>query len=194
MVRLNLYKHLIIIPFLIILMPLYILAQRAKSDISFNRKQFVGAQLNPYLHALEDIAYLRYNSKVFALRYGVEFTKNLYSGPEISGMVEKYDNNMFSSSKLNFGIFTRYTILGIRKICPLLESGIFYQSGKYHSQARPEPDWKKDKVGWYASAGVGINLYKRKVTLDLMVKYSPDVQFESTHFTPTYKINYHIHP
>ena len=90
------------------------------------------------------------------------------------------------------GVFGRYVFFVEKNVQILLEPGIYCLFGNYHFQMMPDPDWTINKFGWYASTGMGINLYKKKVTLDLMVKYSPDLWFEGYHFAPTYKLNYHF--
>lgn len=48
-------------------------------------------------------------------------------------------------------------------------------------------------MDWYGSAGIMVNLYKEIVTLDLMVKYSPDYLFlRSRTIVPSYKLNFHF--
>ena len=78
-----------------------------------------------------------------------------------------------------------------KKLGVLIEAAFHYKLEAYKYLSHSESG-KRDGIGWYAATGLGINLYKKKVTLDLMVKYSPDVLFESQHFVPTYKLNYHF--
>ncbi|MBL7905904.1 MAG: hypothetical protein JNL22_12855 [Bacteroidales bacterium] len=171
-------------------------AQNRISTIFKENKQYVGVQFNPYFsyfHKLFETSYYSSSSKskVYTLRYGNEFTKNLYAGVDVSGMNYKEESgNRYFEFKP--GVFGRYVFFVEKNVQILLEPGIYCLFGNYHFQMMPDPDWTINKFGWYASTGMGINLYKKKVTLDLMVKYSPDLWFEGYHFVPTYKLNYHF--
>lgn len=170
-------------------------AQNLVTSIFKESKQFVGMQYNPYFyylhHLWEPNNIQNDKTKVYALRYGIEAAKNLYGGVDVSGMWYK---NEIGSHGYEFkpGIFGRYSFFGEKQVQILIEPSIYYQFGKYHYPFFEDSDLSRNKFGWYASAGMGINLYKKKVTLDLMVKYSPDVMFEGYHFVPTYKLNYHF--
>lgn len=196
---------------LILMLSLMHFSSRAQSKISnmfTENKQFIGLQFNPYLLAIEDISYMRYKSKVFAVRYGMNVIGNLSIGPEISGFYEKAKDLRYNVSKTNLGIFARYTFFEQSGLRPIVESSVYYQHGRYHDALQFPENWRINKFGWYGAAGMGVNVYKKKVTIDLMIKYSPDVQFKFLKsdpsdpfrhknyyqkFVPTYKINYHIH-
>lgn len=182
------------IVFLIILLNIEqkVHAQSIFTNIFKENRQFVGVQINPYFFYLGDITYHRYNSKVIGFRYGMELYKNVSFGPEFSNLNYKYISDGSRATETRIGLFARYGLLGEKNVQILIEPGLYYQIGRYHSFMMADPDWSKNKFGWYASAGMGINLYKKKVTLDLMVKYSPDLLFEGSHFAPTYKLNYHF--
>lgn len=167
-------------------------SQKPIANIFKKNKQFVGIQFNPYFFYLGDITYYRYKSRVFGFKYGIELYKNVSIGPEFSNLNYKYISDGARASQSNIGLFARYLLLGKKNVQILIEPGIYYLFGKYHYPSIEESDWSRNEFGWYASAGMGINLYKKKITLDLMVKYSPDVQFEGNHFAPTYKLNYHF--
>ena len=167
-------------------------AQSIVATMFKENKQFVGVQINPYFFYLGDITYHRYNSKVIGFRYGMELYKNVSFGPEFSNLNYKYISDGSRATETRIGLFARYGLLGEKNVQILIDPGLYYQIGRYHSFMMADPDWSKNKFGWYASAGMGINLYKKKVTLDLMVKYSPDLLFEGYHFAPTYKLNYHF--
>jgi len=175
-----------------LLLPIGLCSQNPVSSVTFEKQQFVGLQLNPYLYEIADISYLRYNSKAFAIRYGLKVYKELSLGTEVSGMYSSHDDGWYKSSRTNIGLLARYAFLTDRPMRILVETCTYYQFGKYYQDGLPEPDWSNNKFSWYGSAGIGIKLYKNKVSLDLMAKYSPDVQFEGTKFVPTYKINFHF--
>ncbi len=171
-------------------------AQKRIFSVFKENRQFVGVQFNPYFSSFNGLLETSYNSgklktKVYALRYGIEAAKNLYGGIDVSGMWFK-NGKGYHGYEFKPGIFGRYNFFERKKVQILIEPGIYYLFGNYHYSIMADPDWSRNKFGWYASAGMGINLYKKKVTLDLMVKYSPDVMFEGYHFVPTYKLNYHF--
>ncbi|HAH59520.1 MAG TPA: hypothetical protein DCL86_15360 [Bacteroidales bacterium] len=147
--------------------------------------------MNPYLFSLSDIGYLRYNYKVFCLRYGVEVTKGLHLGSQYFFIGGINDFFQVENKTSNLGIFGKYDLISGENVGLLLETAFHYKCEKYKDHSDKDSG-KRDGIGWYTSAGMGINLYKKKVTLDLMVKYSPDVMFEGNHFAPTYKLNYHF--
>lgn len=185
------FYQMLCIPILLLLqIPTY--AQNRIATMFKENRQFVGVQISPYFFYVGDITYPRYNSKAYGLRYGMELYKNVSFGPEFSSLNYKYINDGSRGSQTNIGIFARYALLGKKEVQILIEPGFYYQIGKYHTLMMSEPDWRWNKFGWYASAGMGINLYKKKVTLDLMVKFSPDIWFEGYHFAPTYKLNFHF--
>lgn len=171
-------------------------AQSPIATIFKENSQFVGVQFNPYFHSLDKLwdfdSYPgKYKTKVYSLRYGIEFNKHLYGGVDVSGMWTKNGNGIHGS-EFKPGIFGRYNFFGEKKVQLIIEPGIYYVFGKYHFPMFSEPNSSIKKFGWYTSAGMGFNLYKKKVTLDLMVKYSPDIRFEGYRFVPTYRLNYHF--
>jgi hypothetical protein len=167
-------------------------SQKQATNIFKANRQFIGLQANPYYFNLGDISYHRYNSTMFGFKYGMELLKKTAFGAELSVLNYEHSYDNSKAQEVNIGLFGRHILLGKKNVQFLIESGLYYQYGKYRSYILTEPNWNKNKPGWYAATGLGINLYKKKVTLDLMVKYSPDVLFESQHFVPTYKLNYHF--
>jgi hypothetical protein len=182
-------------------MPAY--SQKSISTIFKENRQFVGVQFNPYISSLDKLWETSYypgrsKTKVSSLRYGIEVPKNLFLAVEMSFYHSK--NKEFGERYFEFkpGILGKYIFFSKQNVSIITELGGYY---RFISFDFPEmnnypqdiiKEAKKPKPGWYTSAGMGINLYKKKVTLDLMVKYSPDVWFEGYHFVPTYKLNYHF--
>ncbi len=161
-------------------------AQSVDTTLLKGSRQFVGVQLNPYLTKN------RSRCRTFTLRYGIEIYKNLYVGPEMSAFFYN-DRSGNTGSEINTGLFARMTFLNSKKIRIIVEPGLNYKYGKYLIYYLEQPGYSTRKIDWYGSAGVNFNLYKKKISMDLMVKYSPDYYLlRATKVVPTYKLNYHF--
>jgi hypothetical protein len=161
-------------------------AQGIVTNNIFKNRQFVGVQSNPYYTVHKSTC------QIITLRYGIEAYKNIYVGPEVSGFFYK-DKEGNTGSEYNAGIYAKFIFFSSMKIKLLLEPGISYKYGKYQIYHFENPDFSKKKKDWYGSAGIMVNLYKEIVTLDLMVKYSPDYLFlRSRTIVPSYKLNFHF--
>ena len=161
-------------------------AQVIVTNNIFKNRQFVGVQSNPY--------YTKHKStcQIITLRYGIEAYKNIYVGPEVSGFFYK-DKEGYTGSEINAGLYAKFIFLNSMKIKVLLEPGINYKYGKYQIYHYENPDISRKKLDWYGSAGIMVNLYREKISLDLMVKYSHDNLFlRSRRVVPTYKLNFHF--
>lgn len=178
-------------------------AQSIFTNIFKENRQFVGMQFNPYFSSIDRLLETSYypgkpKIKVYAIRYGIEVPENLFLGADLSF----YDSKTNGAGERYFefkpGVFGRYIFFSRQSVSIITELGGYYRFINFNfpnSENIPSEvldELKKPKPGWHASAGMGINLYKKKVTLDLMVKYSPDVVFEGYHFVPTYKLNYYF--
>jgi hypothetical protein len=165
-------------------MPVY--SQKSISTIFKENRQFVGVQINPYLTAHKS------RSQIFTLRYGIETGKNIFVGPEVSRFYYK-DKEGNTGSEFNAGFFAKFIFLNSMKIKVLIEPGINYKYGKYQIYHFENPDISRKKLDWYGSAGIMVNLYREKISLDLMVKYSHDNLFlRSRRVVPSYKLNFHF--
>ena len=178
-------------------------SQKQATNIFKDNRQFIGAQFNPYYKTIDQLFETDYYQgkskvKVYAIRYGIEVPKKLYLGVDLSFYNSKNKERNERYAEIKPGLFGKYELFGKNNFSFVTELGGYYRFinldfPELHNYP-PEvlDEMKKPKPGWYAATGLGINLYKKKVTLDLMVKYSPDVLFESQHFVPTYKLNYHF--
>ena len=161
-------------------------SQKQATNIFKDNRQFAGIQSNPYFTMHKS------NCQILTLRYGIEIHKNIFSGPEISGFLYK-DKEGNTGREINTGLFMRFVFFDSKTIKVLIEPGISYKYGKYQIYHLQNPNFSKHKLDWYGSAGISINLYREKVSLDLMVKYAPDYLFlRSRTFVPSYKLNYHF--
>jgi hypothetical protein len=178
-------------------------AQSRIATMFNENSQFVGIQFNPYINSLDRLWQTSYypgksKIKVYAIRYGIEVPKNLFLAVDLSFYNSKNKANSEYYFEFKPGILGRYIFFSKKNVSIITELGGYYRfiSFDFPGINNYPPDvieeLKKPKPGWFTSAGMGINLYKKKVTLDLMVKYSPDIWFEGYHFAPTYKLNYHF--
>lgn len=153
----------------------------------------IGIQINPYSLEFEDVTSRVYKSYIMGLRYFIGKETGLSLGPEVSRFYYYYD---FFDEKIdiyNIGLFARYVSDQGVKI--VFEAGSFYRFGETQDvtwSARDKVINTKSvgEISWYGSAGFNVNLYKDKLSLDLMAKYNPNLTFGGSHFMPTYKLNF----
>jgi len=128
----------------------------------------IGIQFNPYL----DSQFFDGISKkyVFAFRYGFNIKDHLSLGPEVSGYFRHHDNINFSD--FNLGCFVRYTLLPTSRIRPFLEFSPYYSIFHYEVTTLEGVDIDETYFSGYLSPGISLYTKNRKVSLDLMYKFS----------------------
>ncbi len=154
----------------------------------------IGAQFNPYLGQSLFTGGSERNY-VFALRYGYESRKGISFGPEFSGhfghsLSAKWQN-------YNFGMFIRYTFLRQKKVSPFVELSGYYQTSTMTS-TDPRFDFdgqktiKHQRFSYYVAPGISFYIYKKKLSLDLFVKFSSDKFLNGQYVIPSFRLVYHF--
>lgn len=141
------------------------------------KKQSVGIQLNPYIDS--DLTDGNFIKPVFALRYGYNLTKNFSLGPEISGhyVTTLRDQTDLHISAINAGAFFRYSILPDSRIKPFFEISPYYtfhhfKSSDIVTMEGVGKDDRKEFFSGYLSPGISLYSKSRRLSFDLMYKFS----------------------
>ncbi len=154
-------------------------------------QHFIGIQLNPYLNQ----SFFNGDIKQypFALRYGWMAPSGISFGPEFSGHFGH--SSSANWHVLNFGMFFRYTFLKQKNVSPFVEAGGFYRTGKLTITDSRQPEENGQSTihngfSYYVAPGISINLYRKKLLLDVMVKFSTDRFLNGEYFIPSIRIVY----
>ncbi len=185
-------KPAVFIVMFLFILPFVGLAQEHQNQKNKPHFQhFIGIQFNPYLNP----SFFNGDIKQypFALRYGWMAPLGISFGPEFSGF---YGNsNSANWHVLNFGMFFRYALLKQKNISPFVEASGFYHAGKLtitDSKQSEENGQTTIHSGfsYYFAPGISINLYRKKLLLDVMVKFSTDRFLNGEYFIPSIRIVY----
>lgn len=156
-----------------------------------NFQHFMGIQFNPYLNSSFFSGDIK--QYPFALRYGWMAPLGISFGPEFSG----FFGNSSSANwhVLNFGMFFRYTFLKQKNVSPFAEASGFYRTGKLTITNGMQPEENGQTTihngfSYYFAPGISINLYRKKLLLDVMVKLSADRFLNGEYFIPSIRIVY----
>ena len=156
-------------------------------------KNSIGLQVNPFFdgHLFNHEFY----SPVYALRYTLGIKEHITLGPELSGFYTKTYVDDFTTGNINFGGFFRYSFLPQSRIKPFVEVSSYYT---YHYWRNfPEinlddtdPNGSKSFLSGYVAPGITLFSKSRKISLDLMYKFSnkPFVNGEKSVFS--YRLNF----
>jgi hypothetical protein len=128
----------------------------------------IGVQINPYLDSqfFDGIS----RKYVFALRYSFNIKDHLSLGPEVSGYYRDYDySNM---SVFNLGCFVRYSLLPNSRIRPFFEFSPYYTFFHYEVTSLEGVERDDTYFTGYLSPGLSLHSKNRRVSLDLMYKFS----------------------
>jgi len=154
-------------------------------------QHFIGVQFNPYLNQ----SFFNGDIKQypFALRYGWMAPSGISFGPEFSGHFGH--SSSANWHVLNFGMFFRYTFLKQKNVSPFVEAGGFYRTGKLKiTDSRQDENNGRTFIhngfSYYVAPGISINLYRKKLLLDIMVKFSTDRFLNGEKFIPSLRIVY----
>jgi len=161
----------------IITFSFFIICFQSTCEAQTDKNQSIGIQLNPYFDShLFERTFIK---PVFALRYGYYLTKNFTLGPEISGYYITTLKNQtdFNLSYLNLGAFFRYSILPESRVKPFLEISTYYtfyhfKSDDIVTMEGVGKDERKEFLSGYLSPGISVFSKSRRISLDLMYKFS----------------------
>lgn len=154
----------------------------------------VGIQYNPYLNS--NLFSYDTRENVYAIRYGLGY-KAITFGLELFSHTFKYP---YKGNTKGLGIYSRYTFLRTKSVMPFAEISGYYSSSNWiivdeYLIQDGNDQITNTKIGYYIAPGLSIKLYKSKVSLDLMLKVTKEIDSEwryGTRFVPSYKINYHF--
>ena len=156
-------------------------------------KNSIGLQVNPFFdgHLLNHEFY----SPVYALRYTLGIKEHITLGPELSGFYTKTYVDDFTTGNINFGGFFRYSFLPQSRIKPFVEVSSYYT---YHYWRNfPEitlddtdPNGSKSFLSGYVAPGITLFSKSRKISLDLMYKFSNRTFVNGERSVFSYRLNF----
>ena len=146
-------------------------AQEIKSTNS------LGFQINPYLDShFFDRTFIK---PVYALRYSYNFKDHLSFGPEVSGYYIKWLSHQgdLTISSINLGGFFRYSFIPQSRIKPFIEVSPYYRLYHFKSSTIITQDgigmeYRDHYLTGYLSPGLTLTSKSRKLSLDLLYKFS----------------------
>lgn len=160
-------------------------------------KHSIGFQVNPYF---DDLLFSSTSVKpVYALRYTYNINDHLSLGPEFSGynIIMLNSDPNFTISNYNFGVFARYSLLPESRIKPFFEVSPYYTFHSYKNF--PEANYygtlPPEKTSYFSGfIAPGISLYSksRKVSLDLMYKFSDKPFVNGNKSVFSYRLNFNF--
>lgn len=157
-------------------------------------KHSIGVQINSYIY-LDNISMsIDFPRIVYALRYGYRFD-NFTLGLELFDWTHK--NHSSKGNTIGLGVYSRYHFLQSKKAKPFVELNGYYAHSKteiYDTSLFLDGrnETVNNRFSYFVAPGISINLYKNRLTLDLMVKMSTERLQSGNHFDPSYKIVFHF--
>lgn len=156
-------------------------------------KQSVGLQLNPFLD--EHLFNHEFYSPVYAIRYTFSIKDHITLGPEFSGFYTKTFADDYTFGNINAGGYFRYSFLPQSRVKPFLEASSFYtyhywKNGPEISIDDTPPNGSKSFLSGYIAPGISLFNKSRKMSMDLMYKFSdkPFVNDKKSVFS--YRLNF----
>jgi hypothetical protein len=156
-------------------------------------KHSFGLQLNPYIdkHLFDHEFY----SPVYAFRYTFSIKEHLTLGPELSGFYTKAYTNDFTFGNINVGGYFRYSFLSQSRFKPFLEVSSYYtyhywKNGPEITYGDLEPTGSKSFLSGYVSPGITLLSKSRKISLDLMYKFSNRTFVNGEKSVFSYRLNF----
>lgn len=159
-------------------------------------KHSFGLQLNPYVdgHLFNHEFY----SPVYAFRYTFGIKEHITLGPELSGFYTKAYANDFTFGNINVGGYLRYSFLPQSRIKPFIEASSYYT---YHYWKNGpeivyggnlEPNGSKSFLSGYVAPGISLFSKSRKISLDLMYKFSNRTFVNGEKSVFSYRLNFNF--
>jgi hypothetical protein len=156
-------------------------------------KNSIGLQLNPYLN--NHLFNHEFYEPVFAFRYTFSINEHVTLGPELSGFYMKDYGNTFSFGNINAGGYFRYSVLPKSRLKPFMEISSYYtyhywKTNQEISFSEIDPTGSKSFLTGYIAPGISLFSKSRKISLDLLYKFSNKtfVNLEKTCFS--YRLNF----
>lgn len=130
---------------------------------------------------------------VFAFRYGYIIHPNIKIGPEFSGFVMHFRDE-FRLTELYYGGFARYTLLRFIVIKPFAELNVSYTNYFSWSNSNDEIIRVNESVGMagYIAPGISFCMFKNRVNLDVMYKFSNKELLFLKNNMISFKLNYNF--
>jgi hypothetical protein len=162
-----------------------------------SKSHSIGIQLNPYLDS--NLSPGIFNNPVFAGRYSMKLNKHFSIGPEVSGFfVNRNAGNMdLHISRINIGGFIRYSLFPDARIRPFVELSPYYTFYHFDSKTIVTQNgigmkYNKNYFSGYLSPGITLYSRNRKVSLDLMYKFSNNYFTNNKKSIFTYRLNFNF--
>jgi hypothetical protein len=170
------------------------------NDTISTYKHTIGIQLNPAYQSFEEIIWHDDNNKtmVFAIRYGMRIKPSLSVGLEFSGFNLKIFQNetaIHSINSFNYGAFTRFSVNKFQHIKPFAEASFYYtyNKGWLIPEHQTEREYVSDGfIGGYIAPGVSFCLFKDRIRMDIMYKFSPRYLVNSKKSVVSWRISYNF--
>jgi hypothetical protein len=162
----------------------------ALSQGSINKS--IGIQLNPYID--EHFFTGTFFRPVYALRFSFGIKDHITFGPEFSGYYVKSRSTSYTSSTFNIGGFFRYSFLPEARIRPFAEISPYYTFSGYKvgddvTFYGAERESSDSYFSGYIAPGVSLYTRSRKISLDLMYKFSTNDFINGQHGVFSYRVN-----
>jgi len=156
-------------------------------------KHSIGLQLNPFID--EHLFNHEFYKPVYAFRYTLGIKEHITLGPEISGFYAKAYVNDFTMGNINVGGFFRYSFLPQSRFKPFLEVSPYYtyhywKNGPEISLGELEPNGSKSYLSGYVAPGITLLSKSRKISLDLMYKFSNKTFVNDEKSVFSYRLNF----
>jgi hypothetical protein len=156
-------------------------------------KHSIGLQLNPFFD--EHLFNHEFYSPVYAFRYTLGIKEHITLGPELSGFYTKNYVDDFTFGNINVGGYFRYSFLPQSRFKPFIEVSSYYT---YHywknfpeiTFGDTEPNGSKSFLSGYVAPGITLLSKSRKISLDLMYKFSNKTFVNGEKSVFSYRLNF----
>jgi hypothetical protein len=156
-------------------------------------KNSIGLQLNPFLD--EHLFNHEFYSPVYAFRFTFGIKEHITLGPELSGFYTKTYVDDYTIGNFNVGGYFRYSFLPQSRIRPFLEVSSYYtyhywKNGPDITSDDTEPNGNKSFLSGYVAPGITLFSKSRKISLDLMYKFSNNTFVNGEKSVFSYRLNF----
>jgi len=152
-----------------------------------------GLQINP----LVDKNLINHESykPVYAFRYALSIKDHITLGPELSGFFMKTYVDDFTIGNINIGGYFRYSFLPQSRLKPFIELSSYYtyhywKNGPEITFGDMEPNGSKSLISGYVAPGISLFSKSRKISLDLMYKFSNKTFVNAEKSVFSYRLNF----
>lgn len=156
-------------------------------------KHSIGLQLNPFVD--DHLFNHEFYKPVFAFRYTLSIKEHITLGPEFSGYYVKAYGNDFTIGNINVGGYFRYSFLPQSRFKPFMEVSSYYtyhywKNGPEITFGELEPNDSKSFLTGYVAPGISLFSKSRKMSLDLMYKFSNKTFINNQKSVFSYRLNF----